>query len=169
MNLDIDFTKYSIEELRELENKISHYIFTREDGFIYICRVRLYGSVWEQILTNELSVNDLCNQYDGEHGIVDVYTTNPNAKIENDGEVNYVFSKEDYEKWKNSEKLHNLINSAEKEIERWNNRNNVSFNIRPSFAPIYTEEDILGWRNELELLEWTYEEPVSIKKYEDYE
>jgi hypothetical protein len=52
MNLDIDFTKYSIEELRELENKISHYIFTREDGFIYICRVRLYGSVWEQIFSS---------------------------------------------------------------------------------------------------------------------
>ena len=35
------------------------------------------------------------------------------------------------------------------------------------FSPYCTEEEILGWRNELETLEWTYEEPVPIKKSEE--
>jgi hypothetical protein len=65
--------------------------------------------------------------------------------------------------------LINLIKTAEDEIKRWDNRENLPFNQRPSFGPIYTDEDVVGYRNELETLEWTYEEPVSIKKNEDYE
>ena len=49
----MDFTKYSVEELRELQNKIGNYLQTREDGFIYICEVRSYGSKWKNTLTNE--------------------------------------------------------------------------------------------------------------------
>jgi hypothetical protein len=45
----------------------------------------------------------------------------------------------------------------------------VSFYLRPSFPPVYTKEDILGWRNELESLEWTYEEPKPINIKEDYD
>ena len=162
MEIEIDFTKYSVEELRELQNKIGHYLHDMNDGFIYICEVRSYGNRWEIVLTNELAVNDVCLEYDGYDGIVDVYTTNPDAKIENYGEVNYIKSEEDYRKWKKSNVLMDLIKSTEKEIERFNKGE------RP-FSPYCTEEEILGWRNELETLEWTYEEPVSIKKNEDYE
>jgi hypothetical protein len=169
MKIEIDFTQHSVEELRELENKIAHYIRTRNDGFIYICEVRSYGNRWKSVLTNEFAVNDVCLEYDGYNGIVDVYTTNPEAKIENYGEVNYIKSVEDYDKWKKSETLINLIKTAEDEIKRWDNRENLPFNQRPSFGPIYTDEDVVGYRNELETLEWTYEEPVSIKKNEDYE
>lgn len=162
MKIEIDFTQHSVEELRELENKIAHYIRTRNDGFIYICEVRSYGNRWNSVLTNEFAVNDVCLEYDGDDGIVDVYTTNPDAKIENYGEVNYIKSEEDYRKWKKSNVLMDLIKSTEKEIERWLKK-------EKPFKPFYTEEHILGWRNELESLEWTYEEPVSIKKNEDYE
>ena len=134
------------------------------DGFIYICEVRSYGNRWKNVLTNELAVNDLCIEYDGEDGIVDVYTTNRDAKISNYGEVNYIISVDDYEKWKKSEELSSLIKSAEDNIEKWKNRDNIPYYSRPTFAPIWTDEDILGWRNELETLEWTYEEPVSINK-----
>ena len=162
MKIEIDFTQHSVEELRELENKIAHYIRTRNDGFIYICEVRSYGNRWNSVLTNEFAVNDVCLEYDGDDGIVDVYTTNPDAKIENYGEVNYIKSEEDYHKWKQSNVLMDLIKSTENEIDRFNK------GVRP-FSPYCTEEEILGWRNELETLEWTYEEPVSIKKNEDYE
>jgi hypothetical protein len=114
-------------------------------------------------------VNDLCVEYDGYDGIVDVYTTNPDAKIQNYGEVNYIKSQEDYDKWKKSEELSRLIKNAEDSIEKWKNRDNIPFYSRPNFAPMWTEEDILGWRNELETLEWDYEEPISINKNEDYE
>lgn len=164
----MDFTKYSVEELRELQNRIGHYLHDMNDGFIYICEVRSYGNRWKNVLTNELAVNDLCIEYDGYDGIVDVYTTNPDAKISNYGEVNYIKSVEDYDKWKKSETLINLIKTAEDEIKRWDNRENLPFNQRPSFGPIYTDEDVVGYRNELETI-GEYEKPVSIKKCEDYE
>jgi hypothetical protein len=100
---------------------------------------------------------------------VDVYTTNPDANISNYGKVNYIKSVEDYEKWKQSNSLMDLIKSTEKELKEWKERDNTPFHSRPTFAPVWTQEHIFGWRNELESLEWTYEEPVSIKKQEDYE
>jgi hypothetical protein len=169
MKIEIDFTKHSVEELRELQNEIGNYLHDMNDGFIYICECRSYGRRWKQELTNEVAVNDLCREYDGYDGIVDVYTTNPDAKIENYGEVNYIKSVEDYEKWKQSNVLMDLIKSTEKELNDWENRENVSFYLRPSFPPVYTKEDILGWRNELESLEWTYEEPKPINIKDDYD
>jgi protein associated with RNAse G/E len=167
--MEIDFTKYSVEELRELQNEIGDYLHNMNDGFIYICEIRSYGRRWKQELTNELAVNDLCLEYDGYDGIVDVYTTNPDANISNYGKVNYIKSVEDYEKWKQSNSLMDLIKSTEKELKEWEDRENTPFHSRPTSTPIWTNEHIFGWRNELESLEWTYEEPVSIKKQEEYE
>jgi hypothetical protein len=167
--MEMDFTKYSVEELRELQNRIGYYLQTRNDDFVYICEIRSYGKNWKNVLTNELAVNDLCDEYNGYDGIVDVYTTNPDANISNYGEVNYIKSEEQYRKWKESETLMSLIKSTEEKLARWNNRDNIPFHSRPSFAPMWTEEDILGWRNELETIEWDYEEPTSIKKREDEE
>jgi hypothetical protein len=66
--------------------------------------------------------------------------------------------------------LNGLIKSAEEKLKNWEDRDNIPFHSRPTFSPMWTEQDILGWRNELELLEWTYEEPVSLNKNEeDYE
>jgi hypothetical protein len=143
--------------LRELENSISDYLYNRNDGFIYICKVRSYGRRWKLDLTNEVAVNDLCREYDGEDGIVDVYTTNPDAKIQNYGQVFYIKSEEDYDKWRKSNELMDFIKTGEDYIKEQKS---------PHY---YTEENILGCRNELELLEWTYEEPVLLNKDEDYE
>jgi len=169
MTPEIDFTKYSVEELRELQNKIAYYLEKRNDGFIYICEVRSYGNNWKNTLTNELAVNDLCAQYDGYDGIVDVYTTNPDAKISNYGQVMYIKSEDQYHKWKKSETLISQIKSAEDRLAKWNDRDNIPFHSRPSFAPMWNEQDILGWRNELETIEWDHEEPISINKSDDYE
>jgi hypothetical protein len=169
MTPEIDFTKYSVEELRELENKIAYYLEKHNDGFIYICEVRSYGNNWKNTLTNELTVNDLCAQYDGYDGIVDVYTTNPDAKISNYGQVMYIKSEDQYLKWKKSETLISQIKSAEDRLAKWNDRDNIPFHSRPSFAPMWNEQDILGWRNELETIEWDYEEPISINKSDDYD
>ena len=107
--MEIDLTKYSVEELRNLQNTIGRYLQNRDDGFVYICEVRSYGNNWKDVLTNEIAVNDLCEKYDGYDGIVDVYTNNPDAKIENYGEVNYIKSQEDYDKWRKSEDLIGVI------------------------------------------------------------
>jgi hypothetical protein len=168
MILDIDFTEYSVEELRELQNSIGDYLHDMNDGFIYICEVRSYGNRWKNVLTNEHSVNDLCIKYDGYDGIVDVYTTNPDAKISNYGEVNYIKSEEDYRKWKDTTLLSSDIKDYEDRLKKWNDRENIPFHSRPTFAPMYTQGDIDVLKNKLESI-GEYEKPTSIKQQEDYE
>ena len=164
--MEMDFTKYSVAELRELQNKIGNYLQNLNDGFIYICQVRSYGNNWTNVLTNELAVNDLCVEYDGYDGIVDVYTTNPNAKIDNYGEVNYVKSKEDYDKWYGASTFTADIKNYEYGLKRWEDRENIPFHSRPSFAPAYTQEDINLLKDKLETI-GEYEKPISIKKQEE--
>jgi hypothetical protein len=167
--MEMDFTKYSVEELRELQNKIGNYLHDMNDGFIYICEVRSYSNRWKNVLTNELAVNDLCIKYDGYDGIVDVYTTNPDAKISNYGEVNYIKSEEDYRKWKDTKSLVSDIKDYEDGLKKWNDRENIPFYSRPTFAPMYTQGDIDVLKSKLETI-GGYEKPVSIKKSEyDYD
>jgi hypothetical protein len=164
--MEMDFTKYSVEELRELQNNIAYYLEKRNDGFIYICEVRSYGNRWKNVLTNELAVNDLCIQYDGYDGIVDVYTTNPDANISNYGEVNYIKSQEDYDKWYGASTFVADIKNYEDRLKKWNDRENIPFHSRPTFAPMYTQEDVDVLKRKLETI-GEYEKPVSIKKCED--
>ena len=162
----MDFTKYSVEELRELQTRIGNYIHNLNDGFIYICQVRLYGNNWKNVLTNERAVNDLCEQYDGYDGIVDVYTTNPDANISNYGEVNYIKSEVDYNNWNTTTSLVSDIKNYEERLRKWNDRENIPFHSRPTFAPIFTQEDVDVLKNKLETI-GVYEKPTSIKKSED--
>ena len=166
--MEMDFTKYSVEELRELQNKIGNYIHNLNDGFVYICQVRSYGNNWKNVLTNERAVNDLCEQYDGYDGIVDVYTTNPDAKISNYGEVNYIKSQEEYDKWYKASTFVTDIKNYEDRLKRWEDRENVPFHSRPTFAPMYTQEDVDVLKSKLETI-GEYEKPTSIKKSEGYE
>jgi hypothetical protein len=54
---------------------------------MYFTQLRRYGLIYWENHKNEFSVNKLCNEYDGEHGIVDVYTNNPNHEIHSYGSV----------------------------------------------------------------------------------
>jgi len=164
--MEMDFTKYSVSELRELQNKIGNYIHNLNDGFVYICQVRSYGNNWKQTLTNERAVNDLCEQYDGYDGIVDVYTTNPDANISNYGEVSYIKSEEDYDKWYGASSFVADIKNYEYRLKKWEDRENIPFHSRPSFAPMYSQEDIDVLKSKLETI-GEYEKPTSIKKCEN--
>lgn len=164
--MEMDFTKYSVEELKKLQNKIGYYLQNLNDGFVYICEVRSYGNNWTNVLTNELVVRDLCDEYDGYDGIVDVYTTNPNAIIRNYGEVNYIKSQEEYHKWKDATSLVSDIKDYEDRLKKWNDRENIPFHSRPTFAPMCTQEDIDQLKSKLETI-GEYEKPTSIKKSED--
>jgi hypothetical protein len=102
----------------------------------------------------------LCYRYDGDDGIVDVYSNNPDlGDIENYGDVKFVPTQEDYEKWYNYDYLRKLIPSIEKELEKWENRDNVPFNSRPFFKPFYTNEDIELHKKTMSELEGTFVEP----------
>jgi len=75
------------EESRQVANNLYQEILDTPDGFMYFTQLRRYGSIYWENHKNEFSVNELCNEYDGEHGIVDVYTNNPNHEIHSYGSV----------------------------------------------------------------------------------
>jgi hypothetical protein len=82
------------EEARKYANELYEEILETSDGFRYLTQLRCYGSIRWQSHKNEFSVQDLCNDYYGDNGIVDVYTNNPNHKIESYGGVRLMTEEE---------------------------------------------------------------------------
>jgi hypothetical protein len=168
--MEMDLSKYSIDKLVELNNKISWMISDYKDGYFYICNVRSYGRNWrDNFIHNTHSLQGLCHQYYGDDGIVDVYSNNPDlSKIDNYGDVMFVPTEEDYESWKKYEYLKGSIPRIEKELDDWDNRDNVPFRSRPYFAPIYTREDVDDMKLKLESFDMSFVAPVRVKRvYEE--
>ena len=164
----MNLSDYSFDELVKLKNKIESHLRSTPDGFLYICKVRSYGRNWIERHENSYSVNELCIRYDGEEGIVDVYTTNPDLNMYNYGNVFYIKSEEDYNSWKEWDYLTNSIPEMEKELEDWENRDNVPFKQRPLFAPIFSRERIDEYKKQLEGYNMSFDKPVLLEyKYED--
>jgi hypothetical protein len=160
----------TFDELVKLKNDIESYLRSTPDGFLYICKVRSYGRNWIERHENSYSVNELCIRYDGEEGIVDVYTTNPDLNMYNYGNVFYIKSEKDYNSWKEWDYLTNSIPEMEKELEEWENRDNVPFKQRPLFAPIFSSERIDEYKKQLEGYNMSFTPPVRLDyKYEDEE
>ena len=81
--MEIDLSDYSIETLIELKDKISGIIYNHNDGYLYICNVRSYGRNWnDNGISNLYTLQELCNQYNGDDGIVDVVIDGILDKIE---------------------------------------------------------------------------------------
>jgi uncharacterized protein with ParB-like and HNH nuclease domain len=77
----MELSNIPIKELVELRNTISNMISSYDDGYLYICKVRSYGRNWtENHIKNVYELEELCDRYNGDDGIVDVYSTNPNLK-----------------------------------------------------------------------------------------
>ena len=68
-----------LEELNSIEAELRKF----SDGFIYLASVHCYGSVRWQTYTNEFTVQELSDDYNGDNGIVTIYTNNPNHTISN--------------------------------------------------------------------------------------
>jgi hypothetical protein len=140
----------SIEELNEVRNTAANLIHHYEDGFQYECKVRSYGRSWTQKLKNSHAVQDLCYEYDGDNGIVGVYTNNPDLNIENYGETYYFPSMEEAERWRSHTYIANRIPEWKKELEKWEMRENIPFNSRPHFEPYLNAEEIAEREAQLE-------------------
>ena len=165
----MNLNNYTITELVALKNEIENRIYSFEDGFFYICSVYSYGRNWKENIKNPYSLQELCYQYYGDNGIVDVYTNNPDLSIDNYGDVKYVPTEKDYINWKEYSYLKNNIPQFEKELIEWDNRENLPFNIGPKFAPIHSRENIESYKKEMLELEGTFVEPVSLKTYSEEE
>ena len=159
MNLD----NYTFDELIKLKNEVNFRINSFEDGYFYICNVRSYGRNWkDKSIKNPHTLQELCYQYFGEDGIVDVYSNNPDLSgIDNYGCLKFIPSVEDHKKWKEYMYLKNSIPRHEQELKVWEERENVPFRQRPSFAPFYTREDIDGQKLKLENFDMNFVEPKS--------
>ncbi len=67
------------KELKDLHKELCKY----DDGFLYITRVSVYGSIIHDTHTNEFSVQEVCNKFNGDNGMCSVYTNNPLHTINN--------------------------------------------------------------------------------------
>jgi hypothetical protein len=164
-----DLSTLTIDQLVSLKNEIDGMIHNYKDGYLYICNVRSYGRNWEdKSIHNVHTLKELLYQYDGENGIVDVYSTNPDlSDVYNYGSLRYIESKEDYDKWKKLEYLKKIVPSIEDELDEWDNRDNLPFNKRPYFSPIYTREDLQNFKRSLEKYDMSFIPPRPYKKRED--
>jgi hypothetical protein len=164
-----DLSKYTFEELISFADEIESYLTNHSDGYIYICEIRSYGRNWiDKFVRNTYSLSKLTEEFDGEHGIVDIYSTNPNLSgIYNYGGVYYIESKEDYEKWSKHKSIKYLVDYITSEISEWENRHNVPFSARPIFPPSHTKEDLMKYQKLLDEYDMSFIPPKSCKSYSE--
>lgn len=156
--------EFTIKELVKMRDEIDCRIHNYKDGYFYLCNVRSYGRNWKENVHNTYTLQELCYRYDGDDGIVDVYSNNPNlGEIYNYGLVMYVPTVEDYEASKNYDFLVRTIPEAEERLAEWENRENVPFKYRPMFDPFYTQEDIDRLKLDLENFDMSFVAPVPVK------
>ena len=162
--MELDLSKYTLEEIAIIRDKCDSYIRNHMDGFIYICKVRSYGRNWRELIGNLHSLQELCYRYYGEDGIVDVYSTNPDiSTIDNYGALMYIKSEEDYDKWNNYNLLVDEIQSIEKMWVEWDNKDDVPFRQRPLFEPYSTRSELNELKKMLEDYDMSFVAPKSVK------
>ena len=168
---NIDISNLTIEELVSLREDINNRILDYEDGFIYICNVRSYGRNWKESPKNAANLQELCYQYYGDDGIVDIYTTNPNLEIDNYGGTYFIESEEDYTKWKTYTNKGSYIKGEEVDWERldeWISSNGDavrSWNgYRPS-EPLTSKEELQLMKEEHSNTIIDFIEPKSFNNY----
>jgi hypothetical protein len=82
------------QEAQTRANEIYNELLECSDGFIYLTCLRCYGSISWNSHKNSFLVQELCDEYYGDNGIVHVYTNNPNHKISSYGSVKVMTEQE---------------------------------------------------------------------------
>jgi hypothetical protein len=77
----------------------------------------------------------------------------------------FIKSEDDYRDWVKYNKDKNFIEDVTQRLDEWENKDNVPFQYRPSFGPIWTRDDLNEWVTEFESKKWDFIEPSSMKKY----
>jgi hypothetical protein len=75
------------KEAQALVYKLYNELTYKSDGYLYLTCLRCYGSINYATHTNEFTAQELCDEYNGENGIVDVYTNNTKCSINTYGDV----------------------------------------------------------------------------------
>ena len=146
----------SLESLTMLRNSIDDAIYSRKDGYFYICRVRSFGRVWENNnIYNTFTLQELCDEYSGDNGIVDVYSNNPDLDVQNyAGDNMFIPTIEDYNKWKEYTTISNEIKHYERDLNGGN-----SYNV---FTTIdFIKNQIEDLKEQLDNIDMNFVSPVS--------
>lgn len=153
-----------IKSLVELRNSISDRISNYKDGYFYICKVRSYGRTWnDNSIFNIHTLQELCYEYYGEDGIIDVYSNNPDlSTLDNYGNVMYVPTIDDYNKWYEYTMLNNLVSDITKNLDEWDNRDNMPYMYRPHFTPIYSREDLNEFKDKISSYDMSFVSPTHV-------
>jgi len=162
--MNIDLAKLTFDEIVSLRNKINNNLYNYEDGYLYICKVHSFGRHWDEYISNAFTLEELCNRYNGDDGVLHVYSTNPNlGHIMNYGDLMYIESQDDYNKWSKYKYLGIQIKNTERELDEWDNRDNVPFDSRPFFEPIYSREDLSEMKKEYEEYDMSFVPPTKLR------
>jgi len=171
--MKVDVSNLLLDELVELRDKLNGMIWEYNDGHVYICKVRSYGRKWNETgITNVKTLQDLCWEYFGDNGIVDVYTTNTDLGegFSNYGDTKVIKSLEDYEKWNKYMSLTMYLQRMEDEVREDAEDQERPFNQRRShFRTHYTQEMIDEMKEEIKNLPMDFEPPKNYFQYNDAE
>jgi hypothetical protein len=162
--MKIDVSKCSIDELVELKYKINCLITDYSDGHIYICKVRSYGRNWDDnSVKNLITLQELCYEYGGDDGIVDVYTTNTDlGDFSNYGNTKIIKSLEDYEKWSLYNNYKKTIERAEQDIIEYAEDQERPYHQRRSYFGLnYTQEEIDKMKEKFKNIPTDFETPIN--------
>ena len=154
--MEMKLDNMSLESLTMLRNSIDDAIYSRKDGYFYICRVRSFGRVWENNnIYNTFTLQELCDEYSGDNGIVDVYSNNPDLDVVNyAGVTMFIPTIEDYNKWKEYTTISNEIKHYERELNGSDGYNR--------FTTIeYIEKQIKDLKEQLDNMHMDFVYPVS--------
>ncbi len=128
-NLKIDLGEYTLEQLKDLHDTVRDAIWKWDDDELYICEISRYGSKYTETYKNLEMVKDACYKYNGDNGIMDVYTTNEKIldKIESHnfyGNVYLIENIDTYQKYKKwATEYHRYLNIAKDwaAVQKWDN------------------------------------------------
>jgi len=77
MNAKIQKLRKQYETLLDKAEKKRWELRQEPDGYVYVTALMCYGARYFENHKNFVSVQLLCDEYHGDNGIVNVYTTNP--------------------------------------------------------------------------------------------
>lgn len=160
----VDLSLLSFEELIELKGKVDYLINNHKDEYFYICEIRSYGSTHIETPLNTHTLTELTYLYNGDEGIMDVYTNNPSLELSNYGDLFYIKSKEDFYSWREYSFLKQNVELIKEDLTKSQEYPTLPLSKRPIFGPTYEESDLIEFQYKLEHFKMDFSFPVLYSK-----
>lgn len=176
---EINIDKLNIKELKELHERVGQAIYQWDDGHIYICEISSFGTTFQEVHTNFEMVEELSWKYNGDRGIMDVYTTNKDfeSDVYISGDVYFIESQEVFEEWKEWAKEYQsyaeffeMWKAVDEWDEEYSDNSNLSYMFtqpRRPIEPSIPKEKLLQRLEELNTHKETIIEPRPLYPVEE--